>query len=371
MGEKRGRKERRREAPKPSEKLPPLSTPSDKPVAAKQVAFCKSVVEDILQDETSLSFSKPVGELWDMSQLTDYFEKIKNPMDLGTVNKKLSSGAYNESSNGLFSPNDFRHDLRLVFLNAIEYNAKGTDLFRLSCKFLQYIDSRMVDLPGQSEPVAGIDFSEREDATDKSRKLAGVSGKSELLLKDGSEIRKNGSDEEGIRAGGDEGPDDDVHVDDDLVKNEARTSTEDEEERLVNVITTCSKNRARAEAALAELELMRNVPLSHEENAKLRDDVEALPWETAKKVVKILRKYVDEALAESTEEDPEFVTLEFSTIEPRLLRDIESLVRPDPRVERERTTIASLTAEIKEAERKLGSLPSREHGQRKKPRRRR
>lgn len=41
----------------------------DPAMAAKQHAFCVKLIKDILNDETSLSFSKPVTELWDVDDL--------------------------------------------------------------------------------------------------------------------------------------------------------------------------------------------------------------------------------------------------------------------------------------------------------------
>lgn len=360
MGEARRRKERRRESVKPTERLAPLQLTTNKAVAAKQRAFCISVVDQMLEDESALSFSKPVRELWDMSQLSDYFEQIKNPMDLGTVRTNLTTGGYVSKQSTLFDPNAFRFHIRLVFLNAMEYNDKGTDLYRLSAKFLQYIDNRITELPGQTPDESQKAASEVTENIEKSDDLE--KGKAE---------DEDASDEKSERIDETENDANDMKIDGPGESAQAPSADEDEVERLKGIISECSKHRARAEAELAELELMRNVPLSHDENAKLRDEVEALPWETAKKVVKILRKYVDEALAETKEEDPEFVTLEFSTVEPRLLRDIESLIRPDPRVEKERVKIENLNCEIKDAEKKLRKLAQRDHGVKKKPRRRR
>lgn len=48
----------------------------DRPIAQKQHAFCVKLIKDILDDETSLSFSKPVTELWDVDDLPGYFDKV-------------------------------------------------------------------------------------------------------------------------------------------------------------------------------------------------------------------------------------------------------------------------------------------------------
>lgn len=371
MGESRRKKERKRDSIKPTSKLTPFPPPADAVVANKQTEFCANVVAKILDDDSSLSFSKPVDELWDVSILGDYFEKIKQPMDLGTVRKNLQNAVYVYPDSNLFDANAFREQLRLVFLNSIDYNAKGTELYRLATRFLLFADSELAELPGQptlpedpknnvaSEKPGKVDKPDRPENADKPDK-ATKSEKSERAKptatnEDTSAVRSDEANDE---------PMEDPDHEDDL-------SEMDEHEKLSRQISTMVKHRARREAALAELELSRNVPLTYEENSKLRDEVEALPWDKAQKVVQILRKYVDAALSEASETDPEFVTLEFSTVEPRLLRDIEELIRPDPRVEKEKKAIASLSDDIQDLQRKLRKLPDREHSSRKKQRRRR
>jgi len=48
--------------------------------------------------------------------LTDYTQVVSTPMDLGTINKKMERSQY-------ISTEDFAHDVRLVWQNAITYNS--------------------------------------------------------------------------------------------------------------------------------------------------------------------------------------------------------------------------------------------------------
>lgn len=368
MGESSKRKkERRREAPKPTSKLSPLPTPTDSAVADKQRAFCKKLVEDMLEDDSSLSFARPVRELWDISQLSGYFEKIKEPMDLGTVQKNLESKTqFLNDDTALFDPNAFREKIRLVFWNAMDFNGKGTDLYRLANKFLQFVDGKVTDLPGlhHSDGNQGATTSTTATKLDP-----------EVKTKD-KESKQKGtpppSAQKANQSASADQPDEDIKdAQPEANANNNDSGAEEESEKLNRQITALEKHKSRAKANLAELELMRNVPLSHQENAKLRDDIESLPWEKAKKVVKILRKYVDEALADINEEDPEFVTLELTVVEPHLLRDIEAMIRPDPRQEEEKRKIANLDDEITSLKRKLKKASSTDTSSRKKQRRRR
>ena len=68
-------------------------------------------------------FNEPVNA--EALGLSDYYEVITTPMDLGTVKSRLEAGAYHR-------PEDVAADIRLVFANACAYNASGARDARLS-----------------------------------------------------------------------------------------------------------------------------------------------------------------------------------------------------------------------------------------------
>lgn len=473
MGEARRKKERK--APvKPTEKLDPIPTPTDRPLADKQKKFCHDLIEKVLADESALSFSKPVEDLWDVKLLGGYFEMIKKPMDLGTVLSRISSTYVQSQYPSLFDPNSFREEARLVFLNAIQYNGKSSDLGRFATKFIHFIDAQMAYLPLQPEDDDKVSKGEPSDANtrdgstgdkpsdkeaekersstakDRSRDKAGkhsvdkdrgdseerdidartltdhdkVGGQDSPNQKDmdvrtddgrndnntrdaehgdkAGDDRKHGKKEKGKSKGdgnrahdggdferdGENGKGDDKGegADEGDLERAGRPSSDDandeaeedmgkesaadasEREKLEKQISKYSKLRARAQLNIAELELEKNSPLTFDENKRLRDEVESLPWETSQKVVDILRKYVDDALRVSNETDPEFVTFEFSTVEPKLLRQIEALIRPDARVTREKEVIDEADREMDAAKRRLKRLGESSHSQGRKKR---
>lgn len=57
--------------------------------------------------------------------LPDYFEIIKKPMDLGTVQKKLENGTYHNID-------DFRADVNMTFDNAMTYNENGSVVYDMA-----------------------------------------------------------------------------------------------------------------------------------------------------------------------------------------------------------------------------------------------
>ncbi|KAJ1473422.1 Bromodomain-containing protein, partial [Baffinella frigidus] len=75
--------------------------------------------------------------------LVNYFQVVKNPMDLGTVKKKLASKGYRHAQ-------DFIADVTLTFDNAMLYNPKGDEEHELAKKlkmfFLKEWDAVFGDL---------------------------------------------------------------------------------------------------------------------------------------------------------------------------------------------------------------------------------
>jgi len=77
------------------------------------------LVRKLINDECGWVFSTPVDPV--ELGLPDYFEIIKNPMDLGTVESNLQSGSYDDVEK-------LERDVKLVFENSILYNGEGSDV---------------------------------------------------------------------------------------------------------------------------------------------------------------------------------------------------------------------------------------------------
>lgn len=57
--------------------------------------------------------------------IPDYFDIIKEPMDLGTVESKLKKGEYGTAL-------EFGHDMRLIWSNSMKYNPRNTSFYHLT-----------------------------------------------------------------------------------------------------------------------------------------------------------------------------------------------------------------------------------------------
>jgi len=65
--------------------------------------------------------------------LWDYYDIVPEPMDLGTVEKKLKNGDY-------ASVYEFGTDIRKVWSNAMAYNTEGSAIYNMTLKISQYFE---------------------------------------------------------------------------------------------------------------------------------------------------------------------------------------------------------------------------------------
>uniref|UniRef100_A0A672T5P4 histone acetyltransferase n=1 Tax=Sinocyclocheilus grahami TaxID=75366 RepID=A0A672T5P4_SINGR len=93
------------------------------------------------QDPESLPFRQPVDP--QLLGIPDYFDIVKNPMDLSTIKRKLDTGQYQE-------PWQYVDDVWLMFNNAWLYNRKTSRVYKYCSKlaevFEQEIDPVMQEL---------------------------------------------------------------------------------------------------------------------------------------------------------------------------------------------------------------------------------
>jgi E1A/CREB-binding protein len=90
---------------------------------AKLKTKCTEVLKGLQTHQHGWVFNCPVDPI--ELGLPDYFEIIKKPMDLGSVHKKLDSGAYHAIE-------DFAGDCNLTFDNAMNYNEAGSVVYDMA-----------------------------------------------------------------------------------------------------------------------------------------------------------------------------------------------------------------------------------------------
>jgi hypothetical protein len=101
---------------------------------------CKNILAALKKHRSATPFLRPV----DPAQLNcpDYFEIIKEPMDLGTVEKKLRNNSYN-------SPYQFFSDVRRIWSNAFTYNPRNSLVHNMTIEISQYFEDlyKQIEMP--------------------------------------------------------------------------------------------------------------------------------------------------------------------------------------------------------------------------------
>lgn len=92
---------------------------------------CKKILTFIMSNKWALPFNAPVNT----NIYGDYLEKIKTPMDFGTIKRKLDGGIYKH-------PEQFVEDVRLVFNNARTYNKPGSDVHVMASTLQEKFEDR-------------------------------------------------------------------------------------------------------------------------------------------------------------------------------------------------------------------------------------
>lgn len=77
-----------------------------------------SMIYKLIEKKTSQIFREPV----DATLLPDYYEKIKNPIDISSIIRKLKDGKY-------FYASEVRDDLNTMMVNCRVYNVR-VDILR-------------------------------------------------------------------------------------------------------------------------------------------------------------------------------------------------------------------------------------------------
>jgi len=113
---------------------------------AKLKASCMDVLKVLQDHQHGWVFNSPVDPI--ELGLPDYFEVIKQPMDLGTIRKKLENGCYH-------SLDDFHNHVQITFDNAMLYNPEGSVVYNMAhemkTKFLHDFENLMKQLNAEED----------------------------------------------------------------------------------------------------------------------------------------------------------------------------------------------------------------------------
>jgi hypothetical protein len=104
--------------------------------------FCKKALDSLKKHPNVGHFLAPVDPI--ASGAVNYLQVIALPMDLGTVEAKLSAtGEPGEKSSGYKSAEEFATDVRLVWSNAKQYNGEGSSMWEIANELSMIFESKL------------------------------------------------------------------------------------------------------------------------------------------------------------------------------------------------------------------------------------
>lgn len=126
--------------PPKSKELPYDIRPRKKQFAT-ELRFCNQVLKELMSKKHynyNFPFLQPVDPI--ALNIPNYSQIIKTPMDLSTLQSKLSNNQY---ENG----DEFEKDVRLIFENCYKFNPEGTDVNMMGHKLEEIFNKKWVNKP--------------------------------------------------------------------------------------------------------------------------------------------------------------------------------------------------------------------------------
>uniref|UniRef100_A0AAF5PM42 Uncharacterized protein n=1 Tax=Wuchereria bancrofti TaxID=6293 RepID=A0AAF5PM42_WUCBA len=113
----------------------------------EQMKFCQRLVNELFTKKCK-SFTWPFLEPVDVEglKLEDYYDIVKNPMDLGTIRRKLDAKQY-------ATPEELRADVILVCENCYKYNPTSDPIHQHGRALQKYFEDKWRQMPEEPSTV--------------------------------------------------------------------------------------------------------------------------------------------------------------------------------------------------------------------------
>eukprot|EP00177_Eucheuma_denticulatum_P008743 GFKZ01015883.1.p1 GENE.GFKZ01015883.1~~GFKZ01015883.1.p1 ORF type:complete len:500 (+),score=93.49 GFKZ01015883.1:80-1501(+) len=138
--------------PKPHPDKPALGkrkrhTVESKPAVrdSEPFIFFQRLLRDLISRPVCQDFLRPVMDMWTPDQIPDYLERVRCPMDLGTVKEKLRGDRYvlREGRKYAFDHDACANDIRLIFENCMLYNDPESGLHATAEDLLNSVNTQI------------------------------------------------------------------------------------------------------------------------------------------------------------------------------------------------------------------------------------
>uniref|UniRef100_A0A4W4DQV3 Bromodomain testis-specific protein-like n=1 Tax=Electrophorus electricus TaxID=8005 RepID=A0A4W4DQV3_ELEEL len=294
--------------------------------------------------------------------LHDYHDIIHQPMDLGTIRKKMDNREYADAL-------QFAADVRLMFSNCYKYNPPTHEVVTMARKLQDVFESRFAKIPdeprdpGQGQPSEPRTMKEREGSPSSSESSSTCSSMSESSSDTDEEdeeeraTRLANLEEQVITPVSCQGEEMHVH---------AHKNTHTHSRPLANpsVNSVLRMNPSSAVVRWKKVGREREsdgegpaLPMCYDEKRRLSLDINKLPGDKLGRVVSIIT--AREPMPKDM--DPEEIEIDFEALKPSTLRALESFVttclKKKPRKpEQKKTPKVSKAEKMKEAAEQISRI---------------
>ncbi|QLG73000.1 hypothetical protein HG535_0E00840 [Zygotorulaspora mrakii] len=121
---------------------PEMDELAQKPKRGPHHAVMQNVLTELQNHAAAWPFLQPVNR----EEVPDYYDFIKEPMDLSTMEVKLDNNRYEKIE-------DFIYDVRLVCNNCRLYNGENTSYFKYANRLEKFFNSKIKEIPEYSHLV--------------------------------------------------------------------------------------------------------------------------------------------------------------------------------------------------------------------------
>ncbi|CDO96129.1 unnamed protein product [Kluyveromyces dobzhanskii CBS 2104] len=121
---------------------PEMDELAQRPKRGPHYAAMQNLLTEIQNHAAAWPFLQPVNK----EEVPDYYEFIKKPMDLSSMEMKLNGNRYEKMES-------FIYDARLVFNNCRAYNGENTSYFKYANRLEKFFNSKVKEIPEYSHLV--------------------------------------------------------------------------------------------------------------------------------------------------------------------------------------------------------------------------
>ncbi|ODQ66453.1 hypothetical protein NADFUDRAFT_82268 [Nadsonia fulvescens var. elongata DSM 6958] len=121
---------------------PEMDELARRPKRGPHFAIMQHILSEMQNHPSAWPFAQPVNK----DEVPDYYDIIKEPMDLSTMEQRLEADVYT-------SMEEFIYDARLVFNNCRSYNNETTTYYKNATKLEKFMNNKIVEIPEYSHLI--------------------------------------------------------------------------------------------------------------------------------------------------------------------------------------------------------------------------